>query len=90
MTTSQWHCRSCEALFETKGKRDAHHRKMHQSISQQSSSNLTRMRSRTGKFICQCSREYQSVQALRKHEKRCKEIQLTMNREQLNEGMCSL
>ena len=38
----------------------------------QSSVQTARMRrSNGGKFVCQCKREYESVQALLKHKKRC-------------------
>jgi hypothetical protein len=74
MEPSQWICRSCGAEFETRGKRDAHHRKVHRVTGPRSQSTVknARMRRSTGgKFVCQCNREYESVQALLKHKKRC-------------------
>jgi len=32
MPRAQWICRSCEAEFDTRGKRDVHHRKEHQKM----------------------------------------------------------
>jgi hypothetical protein len=74
MEASQWICRSCGRGFETRGKRDGHNRKVHQNsgATRQSSVETARMRrSNGGKFVCECKREYESVQALRKHKKKC-------------------
>ncbi len=74
MEASQWICRSCGSDFETRGKRDGHHRKVHQNTvakSQLCVQTARMRRSNGGKFVCECKREYESVQALRKHKKTC-------------------
>jgi hypothetical protein len=64
-----WKCRSCQQVFETVGKRDAHHRSKHQSLLNSADRNL--QRSRNGKFECLCGRTYQQGQGLKQHKKRC-------------------
>ena len=74
MAPSQWICSSCGTGFETKGKRDSHHRKEHQNVSHIKPGDCLEhelRRSRHGKFICECRREYETGQALRKHKTRC-------------------
>jgi hypothetical protein len=65
-----WKCRSCPRIFETVGKRDAHHRSEHQSVLSSIKGGI--YRSLTGKFVCLCGKAYQQAQGLKRHQKKCK------------------
>jgi hypothetical protein len=67
----QWKCRSCEQVFDTRGKRDAHHRKVHQNFTFERSGRAQVQRSDHGKFACECGKEYDRVQYLQRHRPSC-------------------
>jgi hypothetical protein len=74
MAPSEWTCNSCGSGFETRGRRDSHHRKEHQNVLIERHGDSLRhelRRSRQGKFFCECKREYETSQALKKHRTRC-------------------
>jgi hypothetical protein len=66
---TEWKCRNCIRVFETRGRRDAHHRSKHQGLSNVTEGEL--QRSEDGRFVCQCGKTYQQVQALKRHQKAC-------------------
>jgi hypothetical protein len=71
-----WDCRSCRLQFDSRGKRDAHHRKTHQKLAIAESLSGHKMsvrRSTTGKFDCSCGKEFLHAQSLQLHYKRCYE-----------------
>ena len=47
----QWKCRSCVEVFDTRGKRDAHQRKVHQKAATGRSERLQVQCSGTGRFV---------------------------------------
>jgi len=68
-----WQCRSCIQQFDSKGKRDAHHRKEHQKLvtinvlhEKQSIEKSTK-----GDFACSCGRAFWHAQSLQRHSKGC-------------------
>jgi hypothetical protein len=90
MTAAAWICKSCGSEFETKGKRDHHHRTKHQNEAKDSNIPLTKKirRSSEGKFVCECQRKYESVSALRKHQKGCSgQSLMNINSGDSDEGM---
>src|SRR5436190_16001496 len=96
MTRSQWICTSCGSGFETKGKRDSHHRKEHANRStnpySESLNNRTRG-SNDGRLTCICGRVYKRAQSLNRHRTSCTEWILMQRpeftREQSPEGNIS-
>lgn len=69
----EWHCRSCTQVFDTRGKRDNHHRREHQNVTIVDRGLRKQLeRSRNGKFECICRNMYLTVGALTKHRKKCK------------------
>lgn len=73
-----WNCRSCGLRFDSRGRRDAHHRKTHQKLaiaksSSRGNNTLSVRRSTTGKFGCSCGKEFSHTQSLQLHYKRCSE-----------------
>jgi hypothetical protein len=67
----QWKCRSCVEVFDTRGKRDAHHRKMHQKFAVGRSERAQVQRSIAGKFVCECGNTYDRAQSLKRHRQGC-------------------
>ena len=70
----QWQCRSCDQQFDSKGKRDAHHRKEHQKLVTTHSGAHQKqriMRSTIKKFDCPCGKKFSHVQSLQRHCKTC-------------------
>jgi hypothetical protein len=67
----QWKCRSCVKGFDTRGKRDAHHRKAHQKVATGRSERTQVQRSVAGKFICECGNSYDRAQSLKRHRQGC-------------------
>ena len=67
----QWKCRSCLEVFNTKGKRDAHHRKIHQTFTVERSRRPQVQRSVAGKFVCECGNCYDRAQSLKRHRQGC-------------------
>jgi hypothetical protein len=71
---SEWHCRSCVEVFTTRGKRDAHHRKVHQKIITVAAlfdNKNTVKRSDNGNYECICGKNYMCGISLRRHRKTC-------------------
>lgn len=71
---NQWQCRSCERDFDTRGKRDAHHRKEHQKVTANFDGmieNNVVTRNEGGKFSCQCGKEFWRLYSLQRHSKSC-------------------
>ena len=68
-----WQCRSCIQQFESKGKRDAHHRKEHQKLVTINVSHEKQSieKSTKGDFICSCGKVFLHVQSLQRHSKGC-------------------
>jgi hypothetical protein len=74
MAPVQWNCKTCGEEFNTKGKRDHHHRKEHRNSANEGpagSFDTSVHRSEGGKFMCECKRGYESIQSLRRHKKTC-------------------
>ena len=70
----QWKCRSCGQGFETKGRRDGHHRKMHQRVSLGDGrrSREERIRGIEGtKFECSCGKKFGYSSSLTWHKRGC-------------------
>lgn len=72
----EWKCRSCENVFETRGRRDRHHKKTHQRSAIGKSGGLQVAREEmegeeVGKFVCQCGKEYEEGYALMRHQQNC-------------------
>lgn len=67
----QWKCRSCVRVFDTKGKRDAHHKRTHQVAAVDRSGIAHTHRSVDGKFVCECGNGYHRSQALKRHKESC-------------------
>src|SRR5271169_1577882 len=96
MTRSQWICNSCGNCFETKGKRDVHHRKEHDKRSTILYFEGLTIRTRhtiDGKLSYVCGRYYQYVQSLNRHRTSCTQWILMerpkFGREQSPEGNIS-
>lgn len=68
---NQWKCRGCLEVFDTRGKRDAHHRKMHQTVVGEGSGSTNTQRSVDGKFVCECGLRYNVAQSLKRHKRSC-------------------
>ena len=67
----QWKCRSCVEVFDTRGKRNAHQRKVHQKAATERSERLQVQQSGTGRFVCECGNSYDQAQSLKRHRQRC-------------------
>lgn len=67
----QWKCRSCVEVFDTRGKRNAHHRKVHQKFATERSGRAQVQRSVAGKFVCECGNCYDQAQSLTRHRQGC-------------------
>jgi|SRR5947207_3260210 len=73
--TIQWICRSCDAVFDGKDKRDYHHRKEHQnrnlnSITRDNSEQIARNEARR-MFQCECGKTYVVASSLKRHKTIC-------------------
>jgi len=68
-----WQCRSCIQQFDSKGKRDAHHRKEHQKLVTINVSHEKQSieKSTKGDFICSCGKAFLHAQSLQRHSKSC-------------------
>ena len=70
----QWKCRSCGQGFETKGRRDGHHRRVHQraSLGDGRRSRAEGIRE-TGeaKFECSCGKKFGYSSSLTRHRRGC-------------------
>ena len=66
---TQWNCRSCHYVFETRGRRDSHHRLVHQGLA--NTTMEASKRREDGRVECICGRRYQRVQELKRHQKAC-------------------
>jgi hypothetical protein len=73
MTRSEWICNTCGEEFATKGRRDGHRERAHRQRTLIGLEKRDVERSRNGKFICTCGREYTLASSLCRHQKRCKE-----------------
>ena len=67
----QWKCRSCVVVFDTRGKRDSHQRKVHQKAATGRSEKSQVQRSGTGRFVCECGNSYERAQSLKRHRQEC-------------------
>jgi hypothetical protein len=67
----QWKCRSCVEVFDTRGKRNAHHRKLHQKFATGRAGRIQVQRSIAGKFVCECGNYYDQAQSLTRHRQGC-------------------
>ena len=70
----QWKCRSCGQRFETRGKRDAHHRREHQGVSvgvTEASGNGGMERAVGEKFVCFCGIKFWHAWSLKRHRQGC-------------------
>lgn len=72
MTRAEWICNTCGEEFATKGRRDSHRERAHRPRTLIGLEKRGMERSRNGKFICTCGREYTLIYSLRRHQKRCK------------------
>ena len=66
-----WKCWGCLQVFDTKGKRDAYHRKIIQKFTVKRSGTAQIQRSRAGKFEYNCSNGYPRAQALKRYKQGC-------------------
>jgi hypothetical protein len=72
--SSEWSCRHCTLVFDTRGRRDGHLRREHQMISTTGSTpgvKQTLNRSDNGMFICSCAKSYHHAQSLKRHQEAC-------------------
>ena len=77
-------CAHCGEVFETKGKYDAHFRRIHQQKGKTVRGD-TILRSENDKFSCVCTKEYDVYQSLVRHQVTCqawKDRQAEANREE--------
>ena len=72
MTRSEWIYNICEEEFATREKRDNHRERVHRQRTLIGLEKRDVERSRNGKFICTCGKEYTLTYSLRRHQKRCK------------------
>src|SRR2546423_601280 len=63
----QWKCHSYVEAFDTRGKGDAHHRKVHQKSTVEKSGSTQVQHSVAGKFICEYGNSYDRAQSLKWH-----------------------
>ena len=63
----EWNCHHCEAVFNTRDKRDAHYKRKHQEFSVDKST----QRNTDEKFVCHCSKEFWTMNGLNTHKKKC-------------------
>jgi len=94
MPRSQWICKSCGIAFETRGKRDSHHRKEHRKrLAILPPDRLNSSHSSDSTCTCVCGRRYQRAQALNRHQASCTRWDLTEQgeivREHYDEGNIS-
>ena len=71
---TQWQCRTCHRVFDTRGMRDHHHRKEHQQfvMTHDQSEQPTRIGRSTSKgFSCPCGKNFSYAQGLQRHTKSC-------------------
>lgn len=84
----------CGKSFSSKGKRDGHRESDHRKevvIRASGQESLQIERSESGKFKCQCGKEYPYVQSLKRHRIKCTASILTIENESENtenEGAC--
>ena len=67
----EWKCRSCEEVFTTRGKRNAHQRKLHQKFATPNNGRIQLQRSLTEKFVYKCGTCYNQAQSLSRHRRSC-------------------
>src|SRR4051794_17452236 len=70
----QWKCRSCTNTFNTRGRRDAHYKREHQTETSAASRNYEKRstgRTEQGKFVCTCGKNFWRAYSLRQHEQGC-------------------
>jgi hypothetical protein len=67
----QWQCRSRDQQFDSKGKRDAHHRKEPVTTHSGAHQQQRTIRSTTKKFDCPSGKKFSLVQSLQRHCKTC-------------------
>src|SRR5271154_4208428 len=79
-----WQCRSCIQQFDSKGKRDAHHRKEHQKLVTINVSHEKQSieKSTKGDFIYSYEKAFLHAQSLQRHFKSCIES-ILMNEDDL-------
>jgi hypothetical protein len=79
----EWKCRSCESIFESRGRRDRHHKKTHQRSGAGKSGGLQVEREEEGgKFVCQCGREYDEARSLMRHREKCNTLTILRDPEE--------
>ena len=74
MARSQWICRTCGTGFETKERRDSHHKKEYENRSINPYSEVLNIRirhSNDGRLTCAYGRHYQRAQSLNRHRTSC-------------------
>jgi hypothetical protein len=70
----QWKCRSCGQGFETKGRRDSHHRREHQRASLGDGRRDREQGIRgigEAKFECSCGKKFGYASSLKRHRQGC-------------------
>ena len=67
----KWNCHNCVCQFDTRGQSDAHQRKEHQKPSTAAFGGMTVQRSSDGKFVCECDKDYLTLQSLKRHKRSC-------------------
>lgn len=73
-SSPEWRCRSCIRVFDTRGKRDSHHRREHQASSTGQTTfgeKYTVTRRRDGDFRCVCGLGYKHSSSLKRHKTGC-------------------
>jgi len=83
----EWKCRTCQRQFDTRGKRDAHHRKEHQkavgNVNVATENNST-TKNAGEKFSCPCGKEFLHPWSLQRHSKGCNAPMLTVGHDDDN------
>lgn len=95
MTRSDWICNACGEGFETKGRRDGHRERIHRQRISMGMEDGGMERSETGKFVCECGKNYLWPRSLRRHQRNCITVRRMENRENsdaddADEGMGSI
>jgi hypothetical protein len=89
---TQWQCRNCVRVFDTRGMRDSHQRREHQKHANPNQQ-ATILRSATSNtFNCPCGKEFTYAHSLQRHTKSCNGTMLMLDLSEEDddphEGMC--
>jgi hypothetical protein len=71
--SKEWRCRLCSIVFDSRGKRNTHQRRVHQKAIMMSTTEaaVAVERGNDGVFRCSCGKGYQSAQSMARHRRNC-------------------